>query len=153
MSSKLSYKFLLTGFLIASIIAIGTIYVYAQSAPASSVNFDDYEEVTITGTVSSIDDHGFTMTSGENTYYVPLPYTVDRSVLNLAVGSEVTVTGYVMDSSMNHFSSYPMIHSTSINGIAIEHNPQMQSRSGNCGGNGGMGGMGGNGPYRGGMRG
>lgn len=150
MISKLNNKLLLAGLLLASVIAIGTIYVFAQNGPTTAISYSDEEEVTIIGTVSSIDDRGFTLTSNSETYYVPIPYDIDRVTLNLNVGSEVTVTGYIMDSTHMNFSSYTMIHATSINGITIDHEPQMMNRSGNCGGNGGMGGQG---PRGNGMRG
>ena len=156
MISNINYKFLIAGFLLASVIAFGSLYVFTQNGSPTTVSFSDEDEVTIVGTLTSIDDHGFTMTTGSETFYVPIPYDVDRSVHNIAIGSEVTVVGYILDSPMMDSSSYTMILSIIINGITIDHNPQMQSRSGDCGGNGGMGGngnMGGQGPYRGGMKG
>ena len=156
MSTKFSSKFWIAGFILATVIALGTIYVFAQEGPNTTVTFSEEDEITLTGTISSIDDHGFVMVSGSDTYYVAIPYIFDRSVLELSVGSEVTVTGNIVESPMMDFSSYPTIHSTSINGIVIDHEPQMQSRDGSCGGNGGMnrnGRMGGNGPNHGSNRG
>ena len=156
MSTKFTSKFWIAGFILASVIALGTIYVFAQEGPNTAVTFSEEDELTLTGTISSIDDHGFVMVSGSETYYVVIPYIFDRSVLDLNIGSEVTVIGYIVESPMMDFSSYPTIHSISINGIVIDHVPQMQSRDGSCGGNGGMGGngrMGGNGPNYGGNRG
>ena len=156
MSTKFTSKFWIAGFILASVIALGTIYVFAQEGPNTAVTFSEEDELTLTGTISSIDDHGFVMVSGSETYYVVIPYIFDRSVLDLNIGSEVTLIGYIVESPMMDFSSYPTIHSISINGIVIDYVPQMQSRDGSCGGNGGMGGngrMGGNGPNYGGNRG
>ena len=149
MSSRLTPKFLIAGFLLASVIAFGTFYVFAQNGPSSDVTYSD--EVTLQGTIVSIDeDHGFTMVADSVTYYVGIPYTFDKSLLGLTIGSEVTVTGYLVDSPMNVNSDYTMFHALSINGIVIDHNPQSQtqSRSGDCGGMG-NGNMGSQGPHHG----
>ncbi len=149
MISKFNNKFVIAGIVLASVIAFGTIYVLAQNGSNTPVSFSNNAEVTIIGTVTSMDDHGFTLTSNSETYYVPIPYDVNRTVLNLNVGSEITIVGYIMNSPMMNFSSYTMIHATSINGIIIDHENQMMNGSGNCGGNGGMGGQG---PHGNGMR-
>lgn len=149
MSLKLTPKFAIAGLLLASVIVIGTIYVSAQNGSSSAV-FDS-DEVTLVGTVISLDeDHGFTMEVDSVTYYVGIPYTVDKADLGIAVGSEVTVTGYLVDSPMIDTSGYTMIHATSVNGIIIDHDMQAQARdrSGDCDGMGS-----GNGPQHGHMKG
>lgn len=149
-----SKKFLFTGFMVLSIIALGTMFVYAQEGPATTVDFSDAEEVTLTGTISSVDDRGLTILSDEESYYIVLPYSFDRSALDLTVGAEVSVTGFLVDSP-NYGSA---IHATSINGLVIDRAPQQQLHarakdgSGDCDGSG-NGGMGGNGQHRGGMKG
>lgn len=126
--------------MVLSIIALGTMFVYAQGEPAATADFSDAEEVTILGTISSVDDRGLTILSGEDSYYVVLPYSFDRSALDLSVGAEVSITGYIMD-SINYGSA---IHATSINGIVIDHasQQQLQARakdgSGDCDGSGSM---------------
>jgi hypothetical protein len=149
MNTKISNKFLIAGFLIASIIALGTFFVIAQNG-SNNIDFTNQNEITLTGVIGSVEDHGFTMVVGSDTYFVGMPYLFDKSVLDLTIGSEVTVTGYIVESPMMNFSTYPMFHATSINGVEIDHDAQMQSRSGNCGGNSGMGS---NGPHHGGMHG
>ena len=137
----------------ATVIALGTMMVFAQNGTNSTLTLSEEDAVTITGTITSIDDRGFTMESDSGSYDVRLPYSFDRSVLDLQVGSEVTVTGYSVDCL--NFSN-PVLHATSINGITIDYEPQQQNQtrakdgSGDCDGNGRMGG---NGQLRGGMRG
>ena len=150
MSLRFTPKYLIAGLVLASLIAFGTMYAVAQYGPSSDVTFSD--EVTLQGTIQSVDeDHGFTMIVDGVTYYIGIPYTVDRSELGITVGAEATVTGYIVDSPMMDSSSYTMFHATSINGIAIDHDMQSQTRnrSGNC--DGAMGG--GHGPQYGHMRG
>ncbi len=126
--------------MVLSIIALGTMFVYAQEGPATTVDFSNLEEVSISGTISSVDDRGLTLVSGEDSYYVVLPYSFDRSALDLNVGAELTVTGYIVDSQMYGLA----IHATSINGIVIDHVPQQQLQarskdgSGDCDGSGSM---------------
>ena len=143
-------KLLIASFLLASVIAFGTMYVLAQNGPATQATFSD--EVTLQGTIVSLDEgHGFTIVADSVTYYVGLPYTFDRIVLDLSVGASVTVTGYIVDSPMLDTATYTMFHATSVNGIIIDHVPQSQSqaRSGDCGGMGGNGNMGRHGPQQG----
>lgn len=135
MSLRFTPKFLLAGLILASVLVFGTMYAVAQYGPSSDVTFSD--EVTLQGTVVSIDeDHGFTMVADGVTYYVGIPYTVDKADLGIVVGSEVTVTGYLVDSPMMDSSSYTMVHATSVNGIVIDHEMQSQDRDGSCGGMG-----------------
>jgi hypothetical protein len=115
--------------------------VLAQNG-SNLTSFVDQDEVVIIGIIDSIDDHGFIIVSGSETFFVGIPLNFDKSVLELAIGSEVTVTGYIVESSMMNLTSYPTLHATSINGVVIDHNSQMQSRSGDCDGNGGMSGHG-----------
>lgn len=141
MSLNLSTKMIVVGALLATIIALGTMYVTAQYGPNTSMTYSD--EITLQGTVVSVDDnHGFTMIADSVTYFVGIPYTYDNADLGITVGSDVTVTGHIVSSPMMDSSSYVMIHADSVNGIVIEHNPQNQSRSGDCGGMGGNGRMG-----------
>lgn len=147
MISKLNNKLLIAGLVLASLIAFSTIYVFAQNGSNTTVAYSEEDEVTLVGTISSIDDRGFTLTADSESYYVPLPYTFDRSLLNLAIGSEVTVIGYIVESPNNTFSSYPLVHATSINGITIDHESQLMTRSRDCDGKGGMGGNGSQGPH------
>ena len=138
MSSKISPKLLLTGLLVGFILIFGSMYAVAQYGPSTSMTYSD--EVTLQGTIDSVDeDHGFTMMVDSVTYYIGVPYTVDKAELGITVGSEVTVTGYIVDSPMMSSSDYTMVHATSINGIVIDHDMQAQDRDGNCGGSGGMG--------------
>ena len=140
----------------ASVIALGTMVVFAQNGTNSTLTLSEEDAITITGTITSIDDRGFTMESDSVSYNVRLPYSFDRSALDLQVGSEVTVTGFSVE-CLNLSSS--VFHATSINGITIDYEPQQQLQtrakdgSGDCGGNGGNGRMGGNGQHRGGMKG
>lgn len=135
MSIRFTPKFLLAGLILASVLVFGTIYAVAQNGPSSDVTISD--EITVQGTVVSVDeDHGFIMEVDSATYYIGIPYTVDKADLGIAVGSQVTVTGYIVDSPMMDSSSYIMIHATSVNGIVIDHEMQSQDRDGSCGGMG-----------------
>ena len=146
MSLKLTPKLLLAGFVLASVIAFGSFYVVAQNGSGSSATFSD--EISLQGTVQSIDDdHGFTMLVGSDTYFVGNPYTYDTNDLGITVGATVSVTGYIVDSPMMDSSSYIMFHATSVNGITIDHTPQNQAGSGNCGGMGNGNGFMGHGPH------
>ena len=80
-----SKKFLFTGFIVLSIIVLGTMFVYAQDSPNTTGEFSDLEEVTLSGIISSVDDRGLIILSGEDSYYIVLPYSFDRSAINLNV--------------------------------------------------------------------
>ena len=139
MSLNITPKMIVVGAFLATIIAFGTIYVTAQNGSNSGlVTYSD--EITLQGTVLSVDeDHGFTMIADSVTYYVGIPYTYDKAALGITVGSDVTVTGYIVTSPMMDSSSYIMFHAETVNGVVIEHNSQNQARSGDCGGMGGNG--------------
>ena len=135
MSLQLTPKLILAGIVLASIIAFGSFYVVAQNGSGSNATFSD--EISLQGTVQSIDDdHGFTMLVGSDTYFVGIPYIYDTNNLGITVGATVSVSGYIVDSPMMDSSSYIMFHATSVNGITIDHTPQNQAGTGNCGGMG-----------------
>ena len=146
-----SKKFLFTGFIVLSIIVLGTMFVYAQDSPNTTGEFSDLEEVTLSGIISSVDDRGLIILSGEDSYYIVLPYSFDRSAINLNVGTEITVTGYIVDFPMYGLA----IHATNINGIVIDHvqQQQQQLRTDECDGTGdGSGSMNKNGSILGGKK-
>jgi len=143
MTSQINLKFWLLSLLLIGVIAFGTFYVFAHSGMSDSSSEPSSNQITIQGTIVTIDSqHGFTMSSGSTTYYIGIPYNFDRNVLNLTIGLNVTVTGYIVDSPMMNMNSYPMFHAEIINGITIEHYSQMGNGSGHCGNDNGSGNMG-----------
>lgn len=126
MSIRFTPKFLIAGLLLASVIVFGTMYAVAQSGPSADVTYSD--EVTLLGTVESIDDHGFIMIVDSESYYVAIPYTFDKADLGITLGADVSVTGYIADCP-NNDAEYIMFHAISINSIVIDHDMQAQTKS------------------------
>lgn len=144
MSLRLTPKFLIAGFLLASVIALGTMYVSAQNGSSSASIIT--EDISLEGTISSIDDHGFVLVTDSGSYYVVLPDATDKDALDLTVGSTASVTGYIVDCLLQDGSDATIVHATSVNGIVIDNNSQYQSQgqskkqnqshSGDCDGSG-----------------
>lgn len=126
MSLKFTPKFLFAGLALASVIVFGTMYAVAQNGPSADVIFSD--EVLLEGTVIAVDDHGFIMVADSETYNISVPKSYDFAELGIAVGSEVTVSGYIAECP-NDNSEYTKIYASSINGIAIDHDMQTQTQT------------------------
>jgi hypothetical protein len=120
MASQKQKLVLLTGISLTLLVFIGISLGNAQSA--MSQEMVDGDPITLSGTILSIDDHGFLMETESGDIYVPIPNIYeDYSQFNLEVGAEVTVTGYLMSGTGMMFTSQQILHPESINGIIVEH--------------------------------
>ena len=125
MASQKSKILLLVGTSLVLFLFLGITIANAQSGVTQ--DFTDGELVTLTGTVTSIDDRGFILATESGDFFIPIPHDSDLSLYNVEIGQETIVTGYYMTHSMMFVFSEQVFHSESINGIVVEHN------SGDCG--------------------
>lgn len=140
MVSHKSKIFLITSITLVLLIYLGSSFVNAHGGDENSKAIEG-ELVTLTGTISSIDDHGFTLSTVDGDVFIPIPYYLDRTVFNLEINSEATVIGYYVTHSMMIVFSEQMFHSESINGITIEYGEEDcdSSQHGEMGGHMGSG--------------